>query len=281
MKILLIIMLAVFISSILFCLDTNAVTQSKDIINGFSPSLIVSGTLSTPKKVSANSYEQSYGYLLSFGIMSASQDQKKNIINNVSILFSKDAFITKEDIAKDNKATITSIHLSNTDHLPIIISNNLLFMPYTGGSTGISKFSIPDEVFNKQKSTLTELEEENGDYQSSGCWKFGAQVALKDLIPSMKLLSVTYSYDLMTVEKAWMPWHSIINTIIFGIATGMLDSINQLSPNSHILGLLVMGLKVGITALWYNFDYKHHNWPFKDYEPLKYHRQSVSISSAF
>jgi hypothetical protein len=89
-------MLAVFISSILFCLGTNAVTQSKDIINGFSPSLIVSGTLSTPKKVSANSYEQSYGYLLSFGIMSASQDQKKNIINNVSILFSKDAFITKK-----------------------------------------------------------------------------------------------------------------------------------------------------------------------------------------
>jgi len=235
-----------------------------------------------PKKISSNSYEPSYGFLASMGWITPAQNPGKNDVSSMAIVFSRDTFALKDDIAKDEKATITSVHFSNLDHLPIIITDNFLFMPYTGGSTGLSKFSIADSVFdNLDKSTLTELKDENGDIQSSGCWKFGAQVALKDLIPGMKLLSVTYSYDLMTVERAWMPWHSIISAIIFGAVTGVFDGVGNIAPDSPIVGLAIMGIKAGATALWYNFDYRHHNWPFKDHEPLKYHRQSVSISSAF
>ncbi len=262
--------------------EANAITRDKNVLEGFNPSLMASGTLSMPKKISSNSYEPSYGFLVSTGWITPSQNQANNTVSSMAIVFSRDSFALKNDIEEDEKATITSVHFSNLDHVPIVISDNFLFMPYTGGSTGLSKFSIADNVFDDlDKSTLTELEDENGDIQSSGAWKFGAQVALKDLIPGMELLSVTYSYDLMTVERAWMPWHSIINALIFGTVTGIFDAVANIAPDSPILGLAIMGLKVGATTLWYNFDYSHHNWPYKDHEPLKYHRQSVSISSAF
>jgi hypothetical protein len=275
----------VFVIVIYFGAEANAVSQSKNIIEGFNPSLMASGTFSMPKKTSSGNYDPSYGFLFSIGGITPSEN--KNTISSMSIIFSRDSFVFNEkaqsyNIVDGEKATISSIHVSSLGHLPVIISKNLLFLPYTGSSTGISKFSISDVVFDKlDQSTLTELKEENDRIQASNCWKTGAQVSLKDLIPGMKLLSVMYSYDLMTVEKTWMPWHSIINALIFGTVNGVFDAFGQISPNSSVLGLVVLTLKAGTTALWYNFDYKHHNWPFKDYEPLKYHRESISVSTAF
>lgn len=261
--------------------SAEAKTRNDDILNGYNPSVMASGTFSIPKKISAKSYESAYGYLFSLGIL-ISSNNGKNAINSMSILLSKDSFALKEIIAKDENATISSIHISNLDHLPIIISKSFLLMPYTGGSTGISKFAIPDDIYKKlDKTTLTELIDENNDIQASGCWKFGVQASLKDLIPGLDMLSATYSYDIMTISKAWMPWHSVISTAIFGTATSIIDYIGQISPNNALLGLTIMAIKVGASVFWYNFDYDHHNWPFKDYEPLKYHRQSVSFSSAF
>ena len=83
--------------------EANAITRDKNVLEGFNPSIMASGTLSMPKKISSNSYEPSYGFLVSTGWITPSKNQGNNTVSSMAIVFSRDSFALKMILQKTKK----------------------------------------------------------------------------------------------------------------------------------------------------------------------------------
>lgn len=249
--------------------------------------LMVSGSYSYPQELFGDSYEPSYGSALSIGSVITPEGMTNLHVGTKYLSFCRDLVLLRGPVARsrhvgdDTKATILSIHAGAAEGQPLILSRYFALTPLMGEGLGGSQFSIPQAVYESfGDSTLTELKHENDEVQLSHYRRLGV------LVSGLENVSLQYSYDLMSVERTWMTFHSMISgaisdLIIDGVPRAFRTSLPEEVSNSIPFGLTLLAYKAIASYLWYEFDYDHHNWPFEDAPPLHYHRQVLALNYAF
>lgn len=249
--------------------------------------VMVSGSYSLPRELFGDSYEPSYGSALSIGSAVTPEGMTNFYIGTKYLSFSTDFAPLKSSVARshhvsdDTRATIFSVQGGRTEGRPLILSRYFALTPLLGSAGGVSHFSIPEAVYESfGDSTLTELNWENDELQLGHYQRLGL------LVSGLENVSLQYSYDLANVERAWMVWHSMVsgavrNLIVNGVPGALEKTLPQEVTHSIPFGLVLFAYRAAATVLWYEFDYEHHNWPFEDAPPLKYHRQVLTLNYAF
>ena len=249
--------------------------------------LIASGSFSSPQRLFADSYNPSYGSAFGVGLVITPEEMSNVHIGTFYLNFSRDLVRLKSSIAsrfnldENTSASLSNIHIGGGIGLPIVLSKHFIVSPYLGGGIGGSRFSMAEKAYEKSgQSTLSELKSENNMVQLSTYRQFGILFSGPDHI------SLQYSYDLMNVERAWMVWHSMISgTISYVIVSGVPGVLSKTFPEEvrHSLPfrLVVLASQITASILWYDFNYEHHNWPFDDDPPLRYHRQMLALNYYF
>jgi len=253
----------------------------------FHLGIVASGSFSTPREMSADSYEPYYGSSLGIGLMMSPRGIDNVHVGTHYVCFSRDVLRLKGSIASEfsvdenTEATLSSLHVGAGVGEPLIASRYFVLTPYMGAGAGGARFSIPDEAFNNfGESTRSELGRENREVQITTYRQFGI------IISGLKHVSLQYSYDLTNVERTWVVFHSMVsgtisNIIISGVPGALSATVAADVRYLPAFRLAVLAYQVAAAYLWYNFDYEHHNWPFDDDPPLKYHRQKVSLNYYF
>lgn len=248
---------------------------------------MVSGSYSSPRELFGDNYEASYGSALCIGSVVTPKGISNVHVGTKYLSFSRDLVLLKDSAARshhvsdDTKATILSIHAGAAEGQPLTLSRYFALTPLMGEGIGGSKFSIPESVYDSLGgSTLTELKGENDMVQLTHYRRFGV------LLSGMENVSLQYSWDLTNVERAWMVFHSMISgaisdLIIDGVPGALRKTLPEEVSNSIPFGLVLLAYRATASYLWYEFDYEHHNWPFDDDPPLKYHRHLVTLNYAF
>ena len=84
----------------------------------------------------------------------------------------------------------------------------------------------------------------------------------------------------MSVDRVWLFWHSIVSESIHNIIiNGVPEMVKKLLPedigNSLTYKVCSYIYSIGATIVVDKWDYDHHNWPYDDDPPLKFHRLKI------
>jgi hypothetical protein len=167
----------------------------------------------------------------------------------------------------NNYGTINSIHIGY---------NWYVYFLSTGYSVGCSRFYVPDSIYQHLgNNTGTELLSENNYNQLSFSNDIGLRFPIRPLSSSL-----SFYYHLVTVERAWMFWHQSLSQVISSFVPVLFEdwALDAVKHNNMAGAIFFKLVSSGITYVWYDYNYKHHNWPWHDSKALNYQRAVFKIS---
>jgi hypothetical protein len=256
----------------------------------------VAGAVPMPQERFGQSYDESYGYSAGFGfwfatlpdtgvtsewLLSGNRPERRYLEISRDMVDLNDAVAEKFGVKPGATASILSIHFSGSQCVPISLPHGLSLAPVWGHKVGVSWFSIDEDDYNQfGHTTLTELKHENNRGQ------LGTGRQLGVLLTGFDPFSVQYSYDLMSAERTWKFGHGLVSALCSGL---LIDGVTQLgrallSPEaqpSTAVEVILMAYQAAASYYWYDYTYKHNNWPFKDEPPLRYQRHVLALHYKF
>lgn len=237
--------------------------EQNRVYNGFTVTPLVSYPM--PKRKAELSYDPalSGGFRLGFSMLS------NNGKEGVSLLLSY----------QWDRFTLKPIEGNASFHSVMILAEYrfLRFLNYKMGFGG-GALNLSDEDFNSlSQSTRTELGGENKKVQWTDHFSLGCQ------IPLGSKQSINLDYDFLSVDRAMMFWHRMLFSSLQQLSVAPFTYLGERysKKERYFLSFLSYAAAMGIAIAWYDFDYEHHNWPWKDPKPMRFHRATISFTYYF
>ncbi|OGL47355.1 MAG: hypothetical protein A2161_12260 [Candidatus Schekmanbacteria bacterium RBG_13_48_7] len=243
--------------------------------------------ISFPLHTFEKNYKSIYGFSEGIGLTIINEELTDTPKKTFLLKYQKNKFELQNEILKiheiieNKKAFFSGIYFGYQVEAPFFSKKNLFLTLFETRSLGGSRFSIDQRTFEYLgRSTLTELIQENDKVQFSDSRGFGCAVTFQDHY------SFQLSYDFINVEKVWLFGHSLLSTAIhYEMIDGVPFIIKKISSDNFSKSLtfriIIFFYRIGSTILLENFDYDHHNWPFDDLHPIKYHQLNFTFCLYF
>jgi hypothetical protein len=254
-----------FLSASVLCLTSISFAQSDGDPEAFiNIGVTPAGTFTYPVRDFGENYRDNWGGGLKVNLNMDALRGKLGL--NLGLLGYYDQFKVR---GQNENASLTTIALNMDIYL---------FYVTSGMTLGAGRFQVGDNVFNGfGGNTGTELGDENKEWQMTSSRYFGFRV------PVGKWVAIDCNYHLVSTERAWMFWHSLISGTIEEIPIAICDGIadNFVKQDKVPAAIIAKLVGIGFSWAWYYFDYNHHNWPWNDSKPLRYQRIAVGTTILF
>ncbi len=250
--------------------------------------IVASGYMANPLEDFKAGYDNFTGFEVGAAISLTIKERNNHHVGGYYFKFSYDKIPLKDELIEayalesGTEATMMGFYFGEGVGIPIIISDHFSISPFLGSAIGAAVFKLDDEDFlSMGEHTHTELLKENDHFNVASYSQLGL------IVSGANHVSLQFSYDLASVERAWMFWHSMVNGIASSILVkGVPSLLGRAFPDevreSLPFQLTELAYQMAATYFWYNFNYENPNWPYEgDDPPMHYTRQMATLCFYF